>query len=162
MGTNGKILVEHCCHQPGERVVAAGRAGKCEWARMAGEVLWSLALCKLGAARGVGYTHPWPKAGATLVLIQVQASGWEQQQGFPSAGPGLGGHPSGIMYHWYLCSKKETKEKLEKGGTSLLSVLKTQGTWYPQGGKVLCWSGNRFQKTRLEVRKEAGSFWVFI
>ena len=137
MGTNGKILIKHCCHQPGERVVAAGRAGKCEWARMAGEVLWSLALCNL-VLHGAWATH---------TLGQRQVRQWcsskskrvagNQQQGFPFAGPGLGGRPSGIMYHWYLCSKKETKEKLEKGGTGLLSVLKTQGTWYPHGGKAL-------------------------
>ena len=39
MGTDGKILVEHCCHQPGERAVAAGRAGKCEWAHGRGSPL---------------------------------------------------------------------------------------------------------------------------
>lgn len=102
---------------------------------MVGEVLWSLARCKLGAAWGVGYTHPWPgrcERGAH----QVQAGGWEPTAGFPFAGPGLGAVLLGSCHHWYLCSKKETKEKLEKGGTSLASVLK-QGAWYPQGGEAL-------------------------
>lgn len=111
VGTDGKIPVEHCCHQPGDRAVAAGWAGRCEWARMVGEVLWSLAPCKLGAAWGVGYTHPWPKAGARVVPIQVQASGWEPTAGFPFAGPGLGGRPSGIMSSLVSLFQERDKRK---------------------------------------------------
>ena len=70
--------------------------------------------------------HPspseWLRTNSRVFLLQAQA--WEAVL-------------LGSCHHWYLCSKKETKEKLEKGGTSLLSVLKTQGAWYPQGGKAL-------------------------
>ena len=162
MGTNGKIPVKHCCHQPGERVVAAGRAGKCEWARMAGEVLWSLALCKRGATRGVGYTHPWPKAGATVVLIQVQASGWEPTAGFSFCRPRLG-RPS-FWDHVSLVSlfqerdKRKTRERRDRPPFG----PENPGHLVSSGWQSPWWSGNRLQKTRLEVRKEAGSFWVFI
>ena len=61
-----------------------------------------------------------------------------------------------------LVSVFQERDKSRERGTSLLFVLRTQGTWYPQGGKALRWSANRFQKTRLEGKKEAGSFWVFI
>lgn len=73
---------------------------------------------------------------ASVVPIQVQASGWEPTAGFfllqAQAWEAV---PSGIMSSLVSLFQERDKEKLEKGGTSLLSVLKTQGAWYPQGGK---------------------------
>lgn len=111
-GTDGENPVENYCHQPGERVVAAGGAGKCELDLVAGEVLWSLALCKLGASWGVGYTHPWPRAGAAVVPVQVQVNGWKPTAGFSFCRPRLGRWSfRASCHHWCLCSKKETKAK---------------------------------------------------
>lgn len=74
------------------------------------EVLWSLARCKLGAAWGVGYTHPWPKAGARVVPIKSKQAAGNQQQ-FPFAGPGLGGRPSGIMSSLVSLFQERDKKK---------------------------------------------------
>lgn len=59
------------------------------------------------------------------------------QQGFPFAGPGLRGGPSGHrVITGVFVPRKKQKQSRERG-TSLVFVLRTQGTWYPQGGKAL-------------------------
>lgn len=129
--------VESYCHQPGERVVAAGRAGEHELALMAEEVTWSLAVCKL-LLRGAcaTHTHGLGRRGSGAHPGLSESLG-TRSRAFPLQAQAWDMVPLGIVSSVVSVCQERDKRKVEKWGTSLLLVLRTQGTWCPQGGKVL-------------------------
>ena len=107
-------------------------------ALLAGEVLWSLVVCKLCTAWGVCYLHPRPRAGRGSAA-HPGPSEWlgSQRRPFPLQAQAWDVVPLGIMPSVGSLCQARDKRKVKKWGTSLLLALQTQGTWCRQGGEAL-------------------------
>lgn len=71
-------------------------------------------------------THPGPseRLGTQSGASPLQAQAWDVV-------------PLGIVSSVVALCQERDKRKVEKWGTSLFLVLRAQGTWCPQDGKVL-------------------------